>query len=192
MVISLPSISQEVKLNKAENAWKPGVKDPKVVVMIMQYSACFGTELAMNNQLATHFRVYFQMKATNAGALASSFGGMNLTQTEVTCFTAADSTAWLSTDLTNVTIRRQLDFLVVTSAAKSPPAQRAHPEQARLLPASPEGRNVAPAWARPAAALKLSEVLIIQCINHINQHKKKNSKQSVKICKKAVRNCKSM
>ena len=56
-----------------------------------------------------------------------SFGGMNFTQKEVTCFTAADSTAWsTSADLTNVTIRRQLDFLIVTSAAKSPPAQRAH------------------------------------------------------------------
>merc|ERR1719498_1443786 len=54
------------------------LKDPKVVVMIFQYSACFGTELAMNNQLATHFRTYFQMKATSAAALASSFGGMNL------------------------------------------------------------------------------------------------------------------
>jgi len=29
MVISLPSISQEVKLNKSENAWKPGVKESK-------------------------------------------------------------------------------------------------------------------------------------------------------------------
>ena len=29
MIISLPSIGQEVKLNKAENAWKPTVKDPK-------------------------------------------------------------------------------------------------------------------------------------------------------------------
>merc|ERR1719281_552680 len=46
--------------------------------MIFQYSACFGTELAMNNQLATHFRTYFQMKATAAGSLAASFGGMNL------------------------------------------------------------------------------------------------------------------
>jgi NNP family nitrate/nitrite transporter-like MFS transporter len=54
------------------------LKDFRVVVMIFQYSACFGTELAMNNQLATHFRVYFQMDATSAGALASSFGGMNL------------------------------------------------------------------------------------------------------------------
>merc|ERR1711870_70621 len=53
-------------------------KDIRVVVMIFQYSACFGTELAMNNQLATHFRTYFQMKAANAGALASAFGGMNL------------------------------------------------------------------------------------------------------------------
>merc|ERR1711981_488140 len=54
------------------------LKDFKVVVMIFQYSARFGTELAMNNQLATHFRTYFQMKATDAGLLASSFGGMNL------------------------------------------------------------------------------------------------------------------
>jgi len=54
------------------------LKDMKVVVMIFQYSACFGTELAMNNQLATHFRTYFQMKATAAGSLAASFGGMNL------------------------------------------------------------------------------------------------------------------
>merc|ERR1712232_1147116 len=54
------------------------LKDFRVVVMIFQYSACFGTESAMNNQLATHFRTYFQMKATNAGALASAFGGMNL------------------------------------------------------------------------------------------------------------------
>merc|ERR1712048_1068625 len=54
------------------------LKDIRVVIMIFQYSACFGTELAMNNQLATHFRTYFQMNATSAGLLASSFGGMNL------------------------------------------------------------------------------------------------------------------
>jgi len=54
------------------------LKDPRVIVMIFQYSACFGTELAMNNQLATHFRSYFQMKASDAAFLAGSFGGMNL------------------------------------------------------------------------------------------------------------------
>jgi len=54
------------------------LKDPRVVVMIFQYSACCGTELAMNNKLATHFRSYFQMKASDAAFLAGSFGGMNL------------------------------------------------------------------------------------------------------------------
>merc|ERR1711990_119587 len=52
--------------------------DYKVVVMIIQYGACFGTELAMNNQLATHFRVYFQMPGGQASALAGCFGLMNL------------------------------------------------------------------------------------------------------------------
>jgi len=52
--------------------------DPRVVVMIFQYSACFGTELAMNNQLATHFRTYFQLKARDASILAGCFGLMNL------------------------------------------------------------------------------------------------------------------
>merc|ERR1719502_2243048 len=52
--------------------------DPRVVVMIIQYGACFGTELAMNNQLATHFRVYFQMPGGQAAALAGCFGLMNL------------------------------------------------------------------------------------------------------------------
>merc|ERR1712188_287145 len=54
------------------------LKDFRVVVMIFQYSACFGTELAMNNQLATHFRVYFQMPAGEASLLAGCFGLMNL------------------------------------------------------------------------------------------------------------------
>merc|ERR1719343_1404231 len=54
------------------------LKDFRVVVMIFQYSACFGTELAMNNQLATHFRTYFQMKSGDAASLASAFGSMNL------------------------------------------------------------------------------------------------------------------
>ena len=32
----------------------------------------------MNNQLATHFRTYFQMDAADASALAGAFGLMNL------------------------------------------------------------------------------------------------------------------
>merc|ERR1719442_286145 len=53
-------------------------KDIRVVVMIFQYSACFGTELAMNAQLATHFRTYFQMESGAASVLAGCFGLMNL------------------------------------------------------------------------------------------------------------------
>jgi len=71
------------------STYKPGKKpsfmdyieclqDPRVVIMVAQYGACFGTELAMNNQLATHFRVYFQMPAGEASALAGCFGLMNL------------------------------------------------------------------------------------------------------------------
>jgi len=54
------------------------LKDVRVLVMIFQYSACFGTELAMNATLATHFRVYFEMDPGGASALAGSFGLMNL------------------------------------------------------------------------------------------------------------------
>merc|ERR1712176_1655905 len=54
------------------------LKDLRIVIMIFQYGACFGTELVMNAQLATHFRVYFQMDAGAASALAGSFGLMNL------------------------------------------------------------------------------------------------------------------
>merc|ERR1712227_104788 len=54
------------------------LKDPRIDIMILQYGACFGTELVMNAQLATHFRVYFQMEAGAAFALAGCFGLMNL------------------------------------------------------------------------------------------------------------------
>jgi len=51
MVISLPSISQEVKLNKAENAWKPGVKDPKVVEEVDEVTKLKKGVLAILNKL---------------------------------------------------------------------------------------------------------------------------------------------
>merc|ERR1711920_72826 len=54
------------------------LKDLRVVAMMFQYSACFGTELAMNAQLATHFRVYFEMDSGAAAVLAGCFGLMNL------------------------------------------------------------------------------------------------------------------
>merc|ERR1719487_2418495 len=52
--------------------------DYRVVLMIFQYSTCFGCELVMNNTLATHFEDYFGVDLVAAGALATGFGGMNL------------------------------------------------------------------------------------------------------------------
>merc|ERR1719421_2338040 len=54
------------------------LKDYRVVLMIFQYSACFGCELVMNNTLATHFHDYFGVGLVAAGGLATGFGGMNL------------------------------------------------------------------------------------------------------------------
>merc|ERR1712014_199634 len=52
--------------------------DYRVWLMIFQYSACFGCELVMNNILATHFHDAFGVDLVAAGALAMSFGAMNL------------------------------------------------------------------------------------------------------------------
>ncbi|CAK0839839.1 unnamed protein product [Prorocentrum cordatum] len=59
------------------------LKDPRVPIMIMQYGACFGTELAMNNRLALHFKDYdwsdgVVLSVSAAGLAASAFGLMNL------------------------------------------------------------------------------------------------------------------
>lgn len=72
-----PRITGKTKSPSMWDYWEV-LKDFRVVVMIFQYSACFGCELAMNNQLATHFRTYFQLAASDASYLAGSFGMMNL------------------------------------------------------------------------------------------------------------------
>eukprot|EP00435_Cladocopium_sp_Y103_P056112 s663_g18.t2 len=72
-----PRITGKTRNPSVWDYWEV-LKDFRVVVMIFQYSACFGCELAMNNQLATHFRTYFQLAASDASLLAGSFGMMNL------------------------------------------------------------------------------------------------------------------
>jgi NNP family nitrate/nitrite transporter-like MFS transporter len=54
------------------------LKDYRVVLMIFQYSACFGCELVFNNKLALHFSDFFGIELVYAGILATSFGAMNL------------------------------------------------------------------------------------------------------------------
>lgn len=61
----------------AKLAYWQALTDIRVVLMIFQYSASFGTELVMNNFLATHFNDYFEVSLVAAGALALGFGGMN-------------------------------------------------------------------------------------------------------------------
>jgi NNP family nitrate/nitrite transporter-like MFS transporter len=46
--------------------------------MIMQYGACFGCELVMNTVLALHFTDNFEVDPVTAGAMALTFGAMNL------------------------------------------------------------------------------------------------------------------
>jgi nitrate/nitrite transporter NarK len=45
---------------------------------MIQYAACFGTEVTMNNLLPTYLRVYFEMSAGTAAFLAGMFGAMNI------------------------------------------------------------------------------------------------------------------
>jgi NNP family nitrate/nitrite transporter-like MFS transporter len=60
------------------SAYSVCLRDPKVLLMMGQYAACFGTEVVMNNMLATYFRVHFEMSAGTAALWAGSFGAMNL------------------------------------------------------------------------------------------------------------------
>jgi NNP family nitrate/nitrite transporter-like MFS transporter len=60
------------------SAYSVCLRDPKVLLMMAQYAACFGTEVVMNNLLATYFRVYFEMSAGAAALWAGSFGAMNI------------------------------------------------------------------------------------------------------------------
>merc|ERR1712037_865499 len=52
--------------------------DYRVFLMIMQYGACFGCELVMNTVLALHFSENFDVDPVAAGAMALTFGAMNL------------------------------------------------------------------------------------------------------------------
>merc|ERR1719198_1855042 len=54
------------------------LKDYRVMLMIWQYGACFGCELVMNTILALHFSDNFDVEPAIAGAMALTFGGMNL------------------------------------------------------------------------------------------------------------------
>ena len=55
-----------------------GCKNYRMWVLVVLYAFCFGVELTMNEIAATYFFDYFGVNLRVAGAIASSFGLMNL------------------------------------------------------------------------------------------------------------------
>merc|ERR1711918_213274 len=55
-----------------------GCKNYRMWVLVVLYAFCFGVELTMNEIAATYFFDYFSVNLRVAGAIASSFGLMNL------------------------------------------------------------------------------------------------------------------
>lgn len=53
-------------------------RDFNTWIMFIQYAACFGVELTMNNATALYFRDEFGQSTESAAALASIFGWMNI------------------------------------------------------------------------------------------------------------------
>merc|ERR1719181_1783085 len=65
------------KKTSTESA-KDGCFDWVTWLMWFQYATCFGVELTVNNMMAGYFQKRFDLTLVTAGAIASSFGLMNI------------------------------------------------------------------------------------------------------------------
>jgi len=77
------NISELVKANaiqkkSATSSAREGFGEIVTWVLALQYGACFGVELTVNNMMAGYFTTRFELDLVTAGAIASSFGLMNL------------------------------------------------------------------------------------------------------------------
>lgn len=63
---------------KSKGAFREAACDPRVWALFLIYGACFGIELTINNVAALYFADYFELGLVAAGAIAASFGLMNL------------------------------------------------------------------------------------------------------------------
>ena len=54
------------------------LKDYRVLLLAMHYSACFGTELCVTQEIVSYFTDNFGLSLELAGALGFGFGAMNL------------------------------------------------------------------------------------------------------------------
>ncbi len=59
-------------------AYFEALKDYRVWILFLIYGACFGIELTVNNTAALYFYDYFDVNLVTAGAIAASFGLMNI------------------------------------------------------------------------------------------------------------------
>lgn len=64
--------------DSAEGSFTAVCKDYRVWLLALVYGVCFGIELTMNNILSLYFTDYFDLSITMAGAIAGSFGLLNL------------------------------------------------------------------------------------------------------------------
>ena len=62
----------------ATTLFRHGVWNLNTWLLFLQYGACFGVELTMNNFTATHFVDQFDLSTETASAVASIFGFMNI------------------------------------------------------------------------------------------------------------------
>jgi len=63
---------------KVTGEYFKALKDYRVWVLFLIYGACFGIELTVNNTAALYFYDYFDVGLVAAGAIAASFGLMNI------------------------------------------------------------------------------------------------------------------
>ncbi len=63
---------------KVTGAYWKAMADRRVWILFLIYGACFGIELTVNNTASLYFYDYFDVNLVTAGAIAASFGLMNI------------------------------------------------------------------------------------------------------------------
>lgn len=64
--------------SEVTGAYFNAMRDYRVWILFLIYGACFGIELTVNNTAALYFYDYFDVNLVTAGAIAASFGLMNI------------------------------------------------------------------------------------------------------------------
>lgn len=70
--------NQITQKNEVTGAYFRAMRDYRVWVLFLIYGASFGIELTVNNTAALYFYDYFDVNLVTAGAIAASFGLMNI------------------------------------------------------------------------------------------------------------------